>query len=256
MSTEASVVPRTYTMRGQFVVLCLGLENLMSQLVTSIPGRVLLAVLLAALPLRATDKPVATSSKDTPPAPISIAASPIHFMADGQEHGPTLTVKPIGATYTITGTATAKEPGTYSFTVTATEHFVGAMTCKWRIDAAPPTAPATHSPNVTIRVDLLTNDLVVATGTATFDNRQLTLVSPDHKYTAHAALSRNIARDAAGHPLAVKGSPAWRCYGTLFPTGAHGTGCVLQDHTSGNSARASLNGPNGTYTLILTALSN
>lgn len=96
-----------------------------------------LALMFAALTLGAAGKPLAVKAKEAPPAPVSFAASPIRFIADGKPHGPTLTVNPQGATYTMTGEAKATAPGVYTFTVAGTGKFTGSMTCKWRIDNAP-----------------------------------------------------------------------------------------------------------------------
>ncbi len=73
-----------------------------------------------------------TSSADKP-IPISFTVSPTRFDTDGREHAPTIKTAPADATYSVTGTTRAKEPGHYTFIATASGKYVGSITCNWEI---------------------------------------------------------------------------------------------------------------------------
>lgn len=93
------------------------------------------AFLISVAGVVAAPSPIKTNTGDPAPKPVTFSASPIHFPVDGKEHHPNITVMPAGATYKVNGQSSAKDPGVYTLTVTATGNYFGTMTCKWRIDA-------------------------------------------------------------------------------------------------------------------------
>ena len=74
--------------------------------------------------------------------PIStvFSGSPISFSYNGSTQGPVLSSSPAGASHNVSGTSTAINAGSYSFTVTATGQYSGTNTFDWSI------LPANQSP--------------------------------------------------------------------------------------------------------------
>jgi plastocyanin len=68
------------------------------------------------------------------------SASPISFTYDGGTQGPVLSSSPAGIPYNLSGTATAINAGSYSFTATATGQYSGTNAFNWSI------LPANQSP--------------------------------------------------------------------------------------------------------------
>jgi len=67
------------------------------------------------------------------PAAATFSFSPGSFASDGSVHRPTITVSPAGVTFEVTGTESAKNPGTYSLTAKATGNYQGSKSFSWSI---------------------------------------------------------------------------------------------------------------------------
>ncbi len=94
--------------------------------------------------------PVAAGTTiDVSPKSVGFTFDPTSFIYNRSAQGPTIG-NPLGATYTVTGTQSATNTGTYAFAVTATGNYTGSSRCDWSIGRATPTitwpgpAPITH----------------------------------------------------------------------------------------------------------------
>jgi len=73
------------------------------------------------------------------PEPVSFIVSPVSFTYNGSNQGPTITPSVSGATYSISGTASATTAGSYTVTATATGNYTGASgPIAWTIAQATP----------------------------------------------------------------------------------------------------------------------
>lgn len=63
----------------------------------------------------------------------SFSVANTSFTYDGQNHGPTISSNPGGASYIVAGTTTAVHAGSYSTAVTATGNYVGSANFSWSI---------------------------------------------------------------------------------------------------------------------------
>ena len=70
------------------------------------------------------------------PQTVSFSASPTSFSFTGSAQGPTVSVTPSGATYSESATNMATNPGSYSFTLTATGNYTGGATINWTISSS------------------------------------------------------------------------------------------------------------------------
>jgi hypothetical protein len=84
------------------------------------------------------------------PEPVIFTVSPVSFTYNGSAQGPVITPAVSGATYSISGTASATTAGSYSVTATATGNYTGTSgPIAWTIAQATPVVSwATPSPIV------------------------------------------------------------------------------------------------------------
>ncbi len=82
----------------------------------------------------------------------TFSVAPTIFSYTGFTCTPTITASPSTATYTISGTASAINPGNYSFVVTATGNYTGSATIAWSIGLANQTTVSISPANVTATV--------------------------------------------------------------------------------------------------------
>ncbi|MFA5264925.1 MAG: MBG domain-containing protein [Opitutaceae bacterium] len=75
----------------------------------------------------------ATQSWSIAPRNTTFTISPTSFTYTGGSQGPTITPNPSNATYWVSGTASATNPGSYSVTATANGNYTGTATQSWSI---------------------------------------------------------------------------------------------------------------------------
>ena len=79
----------------------------------------------------------------------TFTVAPTSFSYTGFVCVPTITASPVAATYSVSGTPSATNPGSYSFTVTATGNYAGSATIPWSIGLANQSAVALSPASVT-----------------------------------------------------------------------------------------------------------
>ena len=99
----------------------------------------------------------------------AFAVAPTSFSYTGFICAPIVTASPAAATYSITGTSSAINPGSYSFTVTATGNYAGGATIAWSIGLANQAAVALSPVSVTTTTgQTITFSASGGSGTGTF----------------------------------------------------------------------------------------
>lgn len=78
----------------------------------------------------------ATSAITVNAITTTFTVAPTSFSYTGFVCAPTITASPAAATYSVSGTSSATNPGSYSFTVTATGNYAGSATIPWSIGLA------------------------------------------------------------------------------------------------------------------------
>lgn len=99
----------------------------------------------------------------------TFSAAPTAFSYTGFTCTPTITASPAAATYSISGTASAINPGNYSFVVTATGSYTGSATIAWSIGLANQAAVAVSPADITATIgQSVTFTASGGSGTGTF----------------------------------------------------------------------------------------
>jgi hypothetical protein len=84
------------------------------------------------------------------PQPVTFTISPVSFTYNGSVQGPVITPSVSGATFSISGTATATSAGSHSVTATATGNYTGASAATaWTIAQATPVISWTGPASIT-----------------------------------------------------------------------------------------------------------
>ncbi|MDP3072698.1 MAG: hypothetical protein Q8N18_20555 [Opitutaceae bacterium] len=99
----------------------------------------------------------------------TFSVAPTSFSYTGFVCAPTITASPAAATYSVSGTPSATNPGSYSFTVTATGNYAGSATIPWSIGLANQSAVALSPASATVTAgQTVTFTASGGSGTGTF----------------------------------------------------------------------------------------